>query len=387
MKPGIFLKAGLGCAVLLVVGFIALTVYVLHRQHAYKTMADTHDLHQRIGKLAADYTAKRPNAALVIGVVQRGTNRVFGFGRVSATNSAAPDGETLFEIGSMTKVFTGVTLAKLVNDGAMKLDDPISRYLPKDVKSPQKKGVEISLVNLATHTAGLQRLPDNLIPSAKDQDNPYADYHAAELYKYLSTVELKNIPGEQSFYSNLGFGLLGHLLALKSGESYESLVLETVCAPLAMSNTVITLSEEQKARLTPGHTPKGDPTSNWDFDVLAGCGAIRSCGDDMLKFLSANLNDDKTDIGRALALARQKHYKQLAGGIGLAWQMREPAEGQHWCWHNGGTGSYVSFMGFDRANHVGVVVLSNYGDAMAGDNSLDLLGVEILRLLPKISLE
>lgn len=387
MKAGIFLKAGLGCAGLVVVGFLAMLGYVLYRQHSYKTMADSHDLKQRIQTLGAEYVAKRPNAALVIGVWQRGTNSVSGFGRISATNSATPDGETLFEIGSATKVFTAIVLAQMVNEGLVKLDDPISRHLPNGVKSPEKDGREIALVHLATHSSGLPRLPDDLLSSAKDQSNPYAHYHATNLYQNLSALELKTAPGQKMFYSNMGYGLLGHLLELKAGKSYETLVREIVCAPLAMSNTVIQLSAEQQARLSPGHDPKGNVVPNWDFAVLAPAGAFRSTANDLLKFMAANLASEPTPISRALTLAQERHYKEMAGGIGLAWQIVDPVEGQKWHWHNGGTGGYVSFVGFDKSNQVGVVMLSNYGDAMAGDNSLDRLGVELLRLAPKISLE
>jgi len=387
MKAGIFLKAGLGCAGLVVVGFLALLGYVLYRQHAYKTMVDSHDLKQRIQKLGVEYVAKRPNAALVIGVFQRGTIGVMGFGRVSASKATAPDGETLFEIGSATKVFTAIVLAQMVNEGAVKLDDPISRFLPNAVKSPQKDGREIALVHLATHSSGLPRLPDDLLSSAKDQSNPYAHYHQTNLYQNLSALELKTAPGQKMFYSNMGYGLLGHLLESKAGKPYETLVREIICAPLAMSNTVIQLSAEQQARLSPGHDPKGNVVPNWDFAVLAPAGAFRSTANDLLKFVEANLGTQPTDISKALALAQERHYKEMAGGIGLAWQIVEPVEGQKWHWHNGGTGGYVSFVGFDKTNQVGVVLLSNYGDAMAGDNSLDRMGVELLRLAPKISLE
>ena len=387
MKAGIFLKAGLGCAGLVVVGFLALLGFVLYRQHAYKTMVDSHDLKQRIQKLGAEYVAKRTNAALVIGVLQRGTNSVTGFGQVSATNRALPDGETIFEIGSATKVFTAIVLAQMVNEGLVKLDDPISRFLPKEATAPQKDGREICLVHLATHSAGLPRLPDDLLSTAKDQLNPYVDYQPANLYQSLSSLELKSAPGQKMFYSNMGYGLLGHLLELKAGKPYETLVREIVCAPLAMSNTVIQLSAEQRTRLSPGHDPKGNVVPNWDFAVLAPAGAFRSTANDLLKFVEANLWTQPTAISRALTLAQERHFKELAGGIGLAWQIVDPVEGQKWHWHNGGTGGYVSFVGFDKTNQVGVVLLSNYGDAMAGDNSLDRLGVEFLRLAPKISLD
>jgi CubicO group peptidase (beta-lactamase class C family) len=298
---------------LVVVGFIALLGYVLYRQHAYKTMVDSHDLKQRIEKLGAEYLAKRPNAAVVVGVYQRGTNSVTGFGRVSAANRATPDGETIFEIGSITKVFTAVALAQLVNEGQVKLEDPISRFLPEGATAPQKDGREICLVHLATHSSGLPRLPDDLLSSAKDELNPYVDYQPANLYQSLSSLELKSAPGQKMFYSNFGYGVLGHLLELKTGKPYETLVREIVCAPLAMSNTVIELSAEQQDRLSPGHDPKGNVVPNWDFAALAPAGAFRSTANDLLKFVEANLRNEPTAISRALTLAQERHYKEMAG--------------------------------------------------------------------------
>jgi D-alanyl-D-alanine-carboxypeptidase/D-alanyl-D-alanine-endopeptidase len=264
---------------------------------------------------------------------------------------------------------------------------PDSRYLPNGIASPQKNGREITLAQLATHTSGLPRLPDNLDRAVTDEQNPYAHYQAADLYQALTTVKLSAAPGKKSDYSNYGFGLLGHILELKAGKPYEALVTETLCAPLGMSNTVIQLSPEQKARLAPGHDPKGAPVANWDFAVLAGCGAFRSNASDLLRFLEANLKDTASPISKALADAQKFHFKTFGGGVGLGWQIEETIEEQILHWHNGGTGGYVSFLGFDRAHQVGVVILSNYGDAWAGDSSVDSLGMEILKWAPKISWE
>ena len=386
MKSGVFLKAGFGCAGLFVVFAIVMTVFVMYRKHAYRTMKDTHDLKPRISNLASNYVTKRSNVALVIGVTQRGKTGVFGFGRVSANNSATPDGDTIFEIGSITKVFTATTLARMANDGVVRLEDTASQHLPGK-QLPEKDEHAIRLGHLATHTAGLPRLPDDLLPNAKDQENPYANYGSKELYDTLAKTELKSVPGEKMFYSNFGYGLLGHLLALKAGTNYESLIREKICAPLEMNDTTVTLTESQQSRLTPGHDPKGVVVKNWDFDALAGAGALRSTVNDLLKFMAANLADGTNALASAMAECQKIHFREFAGGIGLAWQIRNPAEGQHWHWHNGGTGGYVSFLGFDKTTQVGVVILSNYGDAMAGDNAVDVMGVEILRLLPKISLE
>ncbi len=381
------LKLALAVVVLLFFGFVALVVYVVCQQVHYKHLSDTHALKGQVEVMGTEYVSKRPNAALVVGVLQRGNRYIEGFGRISSASASPPDGQTLFEIGSVTKVFTALTLAKMANDGVVELDDPISRLLPEGVACPQKNGRQITPRHLATHTAGLPRLPDNFDATVKDGQNPYATYKAADLYKSLQTVRLASEPGKKSAYSNYGFGLLGHLLELKAGKPYEELVKQTVCAPLAMSNTVIVLSSEQKTRLTPGHDPKGAPVANWIFDVLGGCGAFHSDAEDLLKFIEANLNPPTSALSNALVEAQKFHFKQFSGGVGLGWQLPEPLEGQVLHWHNGGTGGYVSFVGFDKSAQVGVVILSNYGDAWAGDTSVDRIGMQILKYAPKISWE
>ena len=383
------MKVGLGCGglliVFLLVSFGALLAYVIHEQHAYEKLPDTHDLSQRVAQLGEEYLAQRPHGALVIGVLQQDKGYIVGLGQASPAQTNPPDGQTIFELGSITKVFTGVTLAKLVDDGVVRLDDPIGKYLPEGVVAPQKNGHEITLGELATHTSGLPRLPDNLDTSPANAINPYASYHATNLYQSLATVQLSHEPGKVSDYSNYGFGLLGHLLELKTGLPYETLITRTICEPLGLSNTVIHLSPEQLTRLAPGHDAQGDIVSNWDFDALAGCGAFRSDASDLLNFLSANLKTNSAPIYQALAEARKFHLKKFSGGIGLGWQIEEPVEDRVVYWHNGGTGGYIGFIGFDRKNQAGIVILSNYGDAMSGDNSVDKMGMDILKLATKVS--
>jgi len=387
MNKGI--KAGLIGAALVagfvVVSFGALLGYVLHEQHQYKNLQDSHDLAQRTAQLGVEYVSRHAEAGLVIGVFQGDSANIRGFGRTSPARSSPPDGETLFEIGSITKVFTGVTLAKLAQDGVVKLSDPLSRYLPPGVVSPQKNGREITLEQLATHTSGLPRLPPNWDATVTNELNPYLSYTTTDLYQSLAQVKLSAEPGKSSDYSNYGYGLLGHLLALKTGLPYETLVRQTVCEPLGLTNTVIHLSEEQHARLAPGHNPQGKIVPNWDMDALAGCGAIRSDAHDLLTLVSANLQTNRAPIYQALAEARQYHFKEFSGGVGLGWQIAEPVDGRVVYWHNGGTGGYCSFVSFDPRHRVGVVILSNYGDAFAGDNSVDQMGMELLKLAGKVS--
>ncbi len=367
--------------------FVGLLIYVVHKQHAYAAMPDTHDLKAQIQKLGEDYLAGHKNAALVIAFYQDGKESVQGFGEVSDSNQNPPDARTIYEIGSVTKIFTATLLAEMFDDGAAKPGDPISLYLPRDVRSPTLNGHEITLENLATHASGLPRIPDNLLPKAASLSDPYANYTTRDLYESLKTVKLKNQPGARSAYSNYGYGLLGKLLELKAGKSYEELIQQNICAPLGLDSTTTQLSREQAGRLTPGHSPDGKVVSNWHFDALAGCGAIRSDAADLLKFIEANLGPANSEISRAFQNMQKCHFKGFANSVGLGWQLTNTVEGLSIIWHNGGTGGYRCFVGFDKTHQTGVVILSNYGDAFAGDSSVDKMGMKLLTIGPKISLQ
>ena len=284
--------------------------------------------------------------------------------------AAGVDAGAVFEIGSITKVFTASVLSDMVARREVKLDDPVANYLPRAVHMPVR-GRPISLLDLATQVSGLPRLPDNLAP--RDQSNPYADYSVRQLYEFLSRYQLPRDPGASYEYSNLGMGLLGHALALRARMSYEQLVTRRLLTPLGMRETAITLTPPLRARLAPGHDEAGNVVPNWDLPTLAGAGALRSTASDMLAFLAANVDTSATPIGRAL---RQTHDPRQATDnpnlkVGLAWHILSRPIGNI-VWHNGGTGGYRTFIGFDPVRRIGVVVLSNF------NRSVDDLGYHLL---------
>jgi serine-type D-Ala-D-Ala carboxypeptidase/endopeptidase len=330
-------------------------------------------LKDELGDLADGYLKTRTNCALVIGVWRPIGTQITGFGKVAGGNP--PNPSTMFEIGSITKVFTGIVLQRLVDEGLLKLGDVADQFLPNGLKLPQRDGRPITLRDLATHTSGLRRLPDNF----RIRENPYAKYSTKDLYECLSHTALQRPPGKDYEYSNLGFGLLGHILELRAGKPYEALIREKLLLPLGMTNTVIRLSAQQRARLAPGHDPKGQPTGNWEFDVLAPAGAFRSSASDLLTFLSANLRPDRRPFPSALRGAQTTHFRSQTVQVGLGWHKLETKDGLNVIWHNGGTGGYVSFLGLAPRQQAGVVVLSNYGDALANDRSLDKLALEVLK--------
>lgn len=282
------------------------------------------------------------------------------------------DADSVFEIGSITKVFTATLLADMVDRGEVKLVDPVSKYLPANVRVPQREGRQITLLELATQTSGLPRMPDNFTP--RDPANPFADYSVEQMYDFLNRYQLTRDIGTQYEYSNLGVGLLGHALARRAGKSYGVLVKERVLRPLRMEHTGITLTPWMKQHLVKGHDASGKVVANWDVPTLAGAGALRSTLNDMLLFARANLDPSGGRLQRAM---QQTHGARITAGrpdmsIGLNWHIRHFND-HDIVWHNGGTGGYHTWMGFDKKRGIAAVVLTN------GRQGADDLGYELLK--------
>ena len=299
---------------------------------------------------------------IVVGLLDKGRRLI----------AVGVDVDDVFEIGSITKVFTASILADMVARGEVRLDDPVAKYLPSSAHIPSRNGRQITLLDLATQSSGLPRMPSNFTP--RDSTNPYADYTVQQMYAFLSGYQLTHDIGDTYEYSNLGVGLLGHALALKARTSYEQLVTRRFLTPLGMTETAITLTPAMRARLAPGHDGEGHVVPNWDLPTLAGAGALRSTAGDLLTFLVANLDSAATPLSRTLV---QTHVERQATGdpnlkIGLAWHILTRPAGKI-VWHNGGTGGYRSFIGFDPARCIGVVVLCNNGNENVDDIGFHLL--------------
>jgi CubicO group peptidase (beta-lactamase class C family) len=294
---------------------------------------------------------------IVVGVIDSTGRRVVAYGK-TAKDGKPVDADTVFEIGSITKVFTSLLLADAVKRGEVALTDPVSKYLPPDVKLPERGGKKITLVDLSTHTSGLPLFPSNVHP--KDPANPFADYTVAQLYEFLATVELPRDIGSKYEYSNLGGGLLGHVLARRAGTDYETLVRTRILQPLGMKSTAITLSKVMKDRLAAGHDAGLQPASNWDLPTLAGAGALRSTANDLLTFVGANIGMEKSLLAPSMAamLATRRPTGFPGLEIALGWHI-STLNGHEIVWHNGGTGGYRTWIGFDPKSRTGVVVLSN----------------------------
>jgi serine-type D-Ala-D-Ala carboxypeptidase/endopeptidase len=318
--------------------------------------------------------AQHQGVGIVVGVIDPHGRRVVAYGNADTKASRPVGRDTIFEIGSATKVFTALLLADAVQRHEVALADPVSKYLPADVKMPRRADAQITLVDLATHTSGLPRLPSNLAP--KDSANPYADYTVAQLYSFLSSCELTRDIGSRYEYSNLGAGLLGHVLARRAGVDYETLIGTRVTGPLGMASTVVSLPSLMNDRVARGHNAQREPVPGWDIPTLAGAGALRSTADDLLRLLAAELGYGESPLAPAMASMLDLRRPTGAPGltIGLGWHVLSTPGAREIVWHNGGTGGFRSFIAFDLKARSGVVVLSN----MFTDAGVDDIGRHLL---------
>jgi CubicO group peptidase (beta-lactamase class C family) len=309
--------------------------------------------------------APETGAGVSIAVVAHGVSRIFSYG------TAKPD--SIFEIGSITKTFTGLILSQLAVQGKVRLDEPVRVLLPPGTVT-KPSDPEITLLDLATQRSGLPSLPDNLDLSDVLQD-PYANYHVPDLYFYVRTRGVARATGGSRPNSGgLGFALLEQALADHAGASYSSLLQEEITKPLGLKDTVITLSPEQQTRLIPGHDEYHQPAAAWNMDALAGLAGIRSTAIDMLAYVTANLHptdlkpavDSTASATLSAALVQSQQLQgDVAPGMRIAvgW-LYETETGNYW--HNGATGGHSSYAFFNPAGDYAGVVLLNTSPGAKG---------------------
>ena len=293
-------------------------------------------------------------------------------GSVSSTEDRRPDNDTVYEIGSITKVFTGLLLADAVVAGKLQMDDPASHPRSDRVTVPARGEKPVTWRHLSTHRSGLPRLATNM--SMKDPSNPYADYGAREAAAFLREFRPSRSPGEQQEYSNFGVSLLGYLLSQHAEKSYEALVRDEIGSPLGMDDLTVGLRKDQTSRAATGHANFEDPTNRWDFADMPGAGGLNATIDDMMAFAAAHLDAPEGPLGEAIELAWRVQSESGPGqdAMGLGWFVAGDGSTR---WHNGGTGGFRSMIMINRELDAAVVVLSN-----TADDSVDGLAGVILRM-------
>jgi CubicO group peptidase (beta-lactamase class C family) len=293
--------------------------------------------------------------SVVVGISVNGKSEVYGFGRgTTATPAVPPDGDALFEIGSITKVYTGMLLADAVEQGQASLDAPFSDFVPPGVTVPTRDNKVITLGQLLTHTSGLPRLPASI---NVESTNPYGAYNEDLLYRDLAATKLDRAPGENEEYSNFGAGLLGFAVGKKLGGGYASQLQQRVLAPLQLTSTTLAPSAAQKQHVVTGVNDDLVAVPGWTFDALAPAGALLSTANDQLRMLTAQLaahRNEASPLAKTLRRSQTLVLDTAESKIAYGWMIDKAGR----YWHNGGTGGYHSFVGFDPQKNIAVVVLA-----------------------------
>jgi len=298
---------------------------------------------------------------VAVGVYDHGDTSFLTYG------VAKPD--SLFEIGSITKTFTGLILSEMVLENKVALDTPVRELLPPDTVA-KPDGPEITLLDLATHHSGMVRMPNNFHPA--DPANPYADYTNKDLYAFIAKNGVALKPDAKFLYSNVGMGLLGQALANKSGKPYSDLLQQRVLTPLHMGHTFILLPAAEQPNLLTAYNAANKPVSRWDLDAFAPAGGIRSDVRDMLKYVTAQLHPPPT-LAEPIAFEHKIRADADGGKIAINWFLSPEGDIYN---HNGGTGGFTTYAFFNTQHDIAGIVLVNRSSALA-----DSLGLQIADLL------
>jgi CubicO group peptidase (beta-lactamase class C family) len=322
-------------------------------------------------KAVFNYAQHFPNwTQLSICIINGDSEKYVGIQRRQDSLVYIQNSDSVFEIGSITKTFTGTMLAKMILDGKVDPNEPIKNILPFRLRESSRNGIEITLVHLANHTSGLPFEPTNVKDDKEhpfDPYSPYRYYDSTRLYDYLShQLVLQSTPGEKRTYSNLGVGLVGHILTLIAAKPYEELLFETVCSPLGMKNTFVTLNDERMRSMVRGRDPRGQllPYDDGGCGALTGAGGISSSVKDLVKYLRANMSD--TTYFYLAQKTTKRFDEHFTGGLGWA---TYSDRGKSHVGAFGATGGYTSGVIFERNERVGVVVLTNVSAFLASEGN------------------
>lgn len=326
-----------------------------------------------IDSLGINYTKKQNTHALAIGILNNNRSTSYFYGQVDPEDKRLPDEYSVFEIGSITKTFTATLLAYLANEGVVNMESSILAYLP-DSLSGNESLANITLKMLANHTSGLPRLPDNMQASMQENPaNPYLAYHEEDLIDFLLNYHGENTPGTAYDYSNLGYGLLGYILCRATEKNYQEMIDEYISLPLGLKTLIV--EPDADMDLLPVHLASGQQTPVWQFDVMAGAGALKSTVSTMMQYIKGHFDLPETPTQQALAQTRQfTFFHPPQTDLGLGWHMQLNGDNLIY-WHNGGTGGSSSFMAFTPDLKTGVIVLSNTAE------SVDHIGSALLQFL------
>jgi CubicO group peptidase (beta-lactamase class C family) len=314
-------------------------------------------------------------SGMVVGVVTSdGATQTFSYGhtgRVGDTNAPGPD--TLFQVGSVSKLFVETLLVQLEAEGTLHDDDTVRDLLPTNLVVSAEAG-RLTLHQLATHTSGLPREPmtlsqlGSLLVYLVTGHDLYAHLTVSYLQTYLRHADPRPKTPPEFVYSNLGAGLLAYLITEKTGRPVTDLIEEKICQPLGMKSSVYFLNAEQQSRLAVGHVGNqacwkagNSPLPAWDMgDLLRPVAGMYSSMNDLLIFARANLGMLHLPVESALAATHRPQIQTARGGEALGWIINSFDGGRRiLTFKDGMVSGYHAYIGLDLDTRVAVVVLSN----------------------------
>lgn len=311
-----------------------------------------------IDREARKYLAQNPKAKLSFAIVQPEKTDYYYYAA-----DQLPDAHSVYELGSITKTYIGWLVAQAVTEGKLDINTDIRKYLKGAYKNLEREGQPILIRHLLNHSSGLPRLPENLLKLATDQKNPYKTYGNEQLLKSLQNTKLSAKPGTKSAYSNYGYGVLGYILEQAYQQPLEQLLNHKLQTILKLDP----ISFQPDPALIQGHDESDKPVPAWEFQVLAGAGAIKTT----IKNTAAFLQQQIAAEDPAIRLSQAILDPQLEPKTAYAWQVNPLKNHEDTLiWHNGMTGGFSSFYGFFKQKKSGLVILSNVAqpvDAYAGE--------------------
>lgn len=315
---------------------------------------------------------------LVIGVIDGDREVVRGYGELAPGSKTTPGPSNLYEIGSVSKVFTGLLLADAVERGLVALDDPVQKHLPDGVTLRPRGGHDILFWHLSTHTSGLARMPRDETPNPND---PFAHYDTEGMHAAINDARARREPGSLYEYSNLGAGILGYVLMRVNGcESFDEVLRQRITGPLAMNDTAVVLDDRLRARFAPPHDSSQAGSHSWTLAMMAGAGGIRSTVPDMLKFARVQMTPDDSPLAAAIALSQKRRHEGRGGiAMALGWHIARDGES---LWHNGQTGGYHAYLGIMRSTRRAVCILTNTATGL-----VDQVGERLIQALHGMKVE
>jgi CubicO group peptidase (beta-lactamase class C family) len=324
----------------------------------------------RVDSVVKAYITNTVNCGVSIAVYRDKKETYYNYGEIKRGSKQVPTNKTIYEIGSISKTFTGILFGQAITDKKLNLNDQVKNHLGTGFDNLAYKDKAIELVHLANHTGRIHRVPFNLATQPNyDVTNPYKNYNKDMVFAYLKLMKPDTFPGVKNEYSNLGMALLGIIEEKAYSKTYEELISEFICRPLEMNDTKILVTDT--VRFAKGYNDEGNLVPYWDLGALAGAGGIRSTSSDMMRFMKANIEEKNP----AFKLAHQSTFNDNKNNVGLAWMITTTKKGNELIWHNGRTAGFSSFCGFIKSKNVAVVVLGN------SSNPVDQIAIGILKLL------